>query len=746
MTRPPFASRSLRQIALPLLALLAPFPLAAAPPISVDVVLEEAVPIVDDAYIYQTIVGDTQSSPARARLAIDLFLRNDEAAAVTIDHVTLDFDAPNLASIVLDTSLQMWCSGVADMMTGATGLTMPAGARCRLGLTADPLIALPAPSLLRINVAFDGIFLALMTPQRSLTSYQNSTVTGSYRFPAKAEDLAPGLYWSGRPGLSGEHHRFRSRTLNDEVFAHDLGVIRRDNTGTWRNYKELEAGDFDPDDENDDFLCWEQPVYAMADGIVRNFAGANADNPSPGTIPPGAQANFFLIEHGDETVWYGHFRQNSLNPALMSVNAVVKSGDLLGLVGNSGSSTQPHLHVHAVRDGDPMPLHFNDTFTVERDTAYVSATGNSPWNGHTGEGLTPSLTAIWPSALRRRGEATDVEIKSVAIAHPNAIRSLTAVRTAGDDLRISFWSTNDSGEAVLLDTETGGGVTHVALATPNGTQDGALAMITAAGNLKISALDLVGNTLTRTADYNSNPVQDVVASSAPFAGGIVTAVRTQFGNLKVMAWEVDPAGSSIAPTGEDVGGAIKDVAVARIYAFPGVVVAVRNSSDNLQLITFGVDAAGDVDREDDYEDAAVDQVSVARLGYRANGDDLVVTASRTAAGNLELISWAIDASGDITRLGDIGAGAIEEVSAASASSRHVLTAIGDANGEYKLIAWHVADDGTFVRRADSQGGAATAIAQEGAKSAGVGMRIAVTAMADVNGDLKLVVHQVLLTD
>jgi hypothetical protein len=720
-------------------------PLAAAPPISVNVVVERAVPIVDNAYVFETIAGDSLGDPARANLALDLYLRNDEAITVTIEKVLLDFDSPAISDIELGEKLQMWCEGVTAKMTGNSGLLMPAGASCRLGLTPNPLLALPLSSNLTILVSYVGIFLDTVVLERALSPYENSTPTGSYRFPARAEDLDAGLYWSGRPAIEGAHHRFSTRTDDDEVFAYDVAVIRKD-VGTWVATKKLEPGDTIADDENDDFLCWDEPIYAMADGVVLAFEGGEADN-VPDTIPPGAQANFFLIQHGDEVAWYGHFRQNSLNPLFTSIGATVKAGDQIASCGNSGISTAPHLHIHVTRDGDPVPLQFDGTHLVERTEFVSNPPGNMPWFALNGHGLSPSFTAIWPSPLRRRGEATDVAIgPEVAIVSPTGNRTLTAVKTSGGNLRVSSWSTGSTGEAVLLDTETGGGVSKVSLAVPSGTSDGALAMITSGGALKLSGLDLNGASLTRTVDLTSNPAHDVAAVQANFPKGIVTAIKTQSDTLKVIAWEVDPAGASIDRRGEDVGGAIEEVAVTRTTNFLGVVVAVRNADDNLELLTFRVGSNGNsVAFEDNFEDGGADRISIAWLGIRPNGDDLVVTASRNPSGDLELISWSIEPDGDIVRLEEIEVGEIGEVSAARAGGRHLLTAVSDSVGDYALIAWHVDDDGNFFRRGKSEGGAATSIAQEAAKTFS-GMTMAVSAMEDGNGELRLIVHQVQLSD
>jgi len=63
----------------------------------------------------------------------------------------------------------------------------------------------------------------------------------------------------------------------------------------------------------------------------------------------GGGGNSFLILHGDELVLYAHMRKGTLNQALTQVGAKVKSGQLLGHAGNSGSSSGPHLHIHAMQ-------------------------------------------------------------------------------------------------------------------------------------------------------------------------------------------------------------------------------------------------------------------------------------------------------------------------------------------------------------------------------------------------------------
>ncbi|WP_425492702.1 M23 family metallopeptidase [Lysinibacillus agricola] len=42
----------------------------------------------------------------------------------------------------------------------------------------------------------------------------------------------------------------------------------------------------------------------------------------------------------------------------------VKEGQILGKVGNSGNTSDPHLHIHAEKDGKGVAITFNDRFLV----------------------------------------------------------------------------------------------------------------------------------------------------------------------------------------------------------------------------------------------------------------------------------------------------------------------------------------------------------------------------------------------
>ena len=221
----------------------------------------------------------------------------------------------------------------------------------------------PLPTAVTVELRFAG-FTDPVVVNTSLGEYKNQTPTGSYRFPGRAEDLAPGERWyEAGTHVFGGHHR----PVNSQRHAYDLGVRRWDGK-EWTNKRlPKKRGEVVDGSQNDHFLIYGKPVYAVAGGkVVRCWRDAE-ENPAPdmkhpgnedGTIPNGG--NGMWVDHGNgEFALYAHFQKNSVPPSLCPKNGnieanhpVVKAGDQIGNAGNSGESDGPHLHFH-VQDGPP---------------------------------------------------------------------------------------------------------------------------------------------------------------------------------------------------------------------------------------------------------------------------------------------------------------------------------------------------------------------------------------------------------
>ncbi len=111
-------------------------------------------------------------------------------------------------------------------------------------------------------------------------------------------------------------------------------------------------------------------VHAVADGKV--VASRNdLQEQVPGKLPEGlpvdqVDGNFVVLDIGNGAyVNYAHMQPGSVR---VKAGDVVKRGAILGKVGNTGNSSEPHLHLHVMDGPDPLmsngiPYVFDD-FTL----------------------------------------------------------------------------------------------------------------------------------------------------------------------------------------------------------------------------------------------------------------------------------------------------------------------------------------------------------------------------------------------
>ena len=160
--------------------------------------------------------------------------------------------------------------------------------------------------------------------------------------------------WGNGPGRYDFHSHYRNE---DQRYAYDLGMFGTNDNGA----VSLTNGDLG---QNYSYFCFNELIYAIADGtvtsVVSNFPDNNGNIPTPGT-----GNNWVVVQHGDPAnpyfSLYVHIRQYS---AFVEVGDKVSAGDPLARVGNAGSTGgAPHLHL-SVYDLDKTghirarPIHF----------------------------------------------------------------------------------------------------------------------------------------------------------------------------------------------------------------------------------------------------------------------------------------------------------------------------------------------------------------------------------------------------
>jgi murein DD-endopeptidase MepM/ murein hydrolase activator NlpD len=130
-------------------------------------------------------------------------------------------------------------------------------------------------------------------------------------------------------------------------FAIDWVQLREDGK-TW-------AGD---QLKNESYRCYGAEALAVADAAVvatKDGIPENIPGPTSRAVPITLETvggNFVILDlGGSRFAFYAHLQPGSLR---VKVGDKVRRGQALGLVGNSGNSTEPHLHFHISNANSPL--------------------------------------------------------------------------------------------------------------------------------------------------------------------------------------------------------------------------------------------------------------------------------------------------------------------------------------------------------------------------------------------------------
>lgn len=187
----------------------------------------------------------------------------------------------------------------------------------------------------------------------------------SFHLPFEGQWL---VLWGGDSReLNGHHH-----DSHLERFAFDFVVV--DEAG--RSHRGEGT-------ENKDYYAFGRPVLAPADGVVTDVIIGVRDN-TPGSMNPSfAGGNTVILTHNEHEVSVlSHFQQGSIR---VKRGDEVKRGRVLGLCGNSGMSSEPHIHFHlqntpVIPDATGLQCVF-EKITVTRNGTSESKMSYSPVKG-----------------------------------------------------------------------------------------------------------------------------------------------------------------------------------------------------------------------------------------------------------------------------------------------------------------------------------------------------------------------------
>jgi hypothetical protein len=124
--------------------------------------------------------------------------------------------------------------------------------------------------------------------------------------------------------------------------------------------------------ELDRYAIFGKPVVSPCDGTVMAARDGLADLTPPRQDRENVAGNHVVIACDTVAVELAHLRNGSV---AVRPGDSVASGQVLGAVGNSGNTTEPHLHVHAARKDagaasqpEGVPIVFERRFLIRNDT------------------------------------------------------------------------------------------------------------------------------------------------------------------------------------------------------------------------------------------------------------------------------------------------------------------------------------------------------------------------------------------
>jgi hypothetical protein len=180
--------------------------------------------------------------------------------------------------------------------------------------------------------------------------------TGSTGRPAKVElafPLKTGKYFilQGGKGLPTNFFHYSYRGA---IYAID--IVKLDERGRRANHI------FSPVLE--DYLIYNDTVFSPCDGRVLRARDENPDNTPPIRNRGPSNTNQVLIETDSFYVFMGHLKQKGV---FVHEGDLVKKGQPLAVVGNSGFSLEPHLHIQAHRNTGKSSWFAEEPLYIEFD-------------------------------------------------------------------------------------------------------------------------------------------------------------------------------------------------------------------------------------------------------------------------------------------------------------------------------------------------------------------------------------------
>ena len=171
--------------------------------------------------------------------------------------------------------------------------------------------------------------------------WMNISILSGFFYPDETVRLAyplrNGVYYVGGGGSNRWINNHNAVPPQDYA----LDIVRLNFLGTPINYTA---------DKSDlvEYAIFGDPIYSPCDGTVVRAVDRHIDQIPPDRDSVNLAGNYVLLACQGVEILLAHMKQGSV---LVTEGDIVNAGDEIGAVGNSGNTSQPHLHIHAEKDG-----------------------------------------------------------------------------------------------------------------------------------------------------------------------------------------------------------------------------------------------------------------------------------------------------------------------------------------------------------------------------------------------------------
>lgn len=183
-----------------------------------------------------------------------------------------------------------------------------------------------------------------------------------YIAPENTIDLVSPFHNGKQVVLHGGSSPFTNGHFHVKPQNYALDIVGLNNLG-------MRASSFAGGADLKDYVIYGEPIFSPCNGTVGKVIDEYDDLTPPNTDKIHLAGNYILIESDGVEILLAHLKKGSIK---VNVGDAVTTNTLLGQVGNTGNTSEPHLHMHiekggeanTILNGEAVPFTINKEFLV----------------------------------------------------------------------------------------------------------------------------------------------------------------------------------------------------------------------------------------------------------------------------------------------------------------------------------------------------------------------------------------------